>query len=94
MKDGLGKAYLGDDEPCDIKRKNDWVVSLSNGSTLKLRNIKYVPKLKRKLISAGQLADGEMKITFNGDVCKIINGAMVMAHEKKKGIHYMMSGNV
>ena len=57
MKGGLGKIYLRDDEPCDIIGKRDVVVSLSNGSTLKLRNIRHAPKLKRNLISVGQLAD-------------------------------------
>ena len=29
VKGGLGKVYLGDDEPCDIVGKGDEVVSLS-----------------------------------------------------------------
>ena len=62
------------------------MVSLSNGSTLKLRDVKHVPKLKRDLISVGQLANVGMKTTFDGDVCKITKGAMVMAHGKKEGI--------
>ena len=53
MKSGLGKVYLRDDEPCDIVGKGDVVVSLSNGLTLKLRNVRHVPKLKRNLISFG-----------------------------------------
>jgi len=68
MKSGLGKVYLGDDEPCDIVGKSNVVVSLSNGSTLKLRNVRHVPKLKRNLISIRQLASGEMKTTFDSDV--------------------------
>ena len=84
VKSGLGKVYIGD-EPRDIVRKDDVVISLSNGSTLKLRNVRHVPKLKRNLISVGQLADGGMKTTFDVDVCKITKGAMVMAHRKKKG---------
>ena len=36
----LEKVYLGDDEPCDIVRKDDEMVNLSNGSMLKLKNIK------------------------------------------------------
>jgi len=59
------------------------VVSLFNGSTLKLRNVRYVPKLKRNLISVRQLANRGMKTTFDGDVCKITKGAMVMAHGEK-----------
>ena len=75
--------YLGNDEPCDIVGKGDVVVSLSNGSTLKLRNVRQVPKLKRNLISVEQLADEGMETTFDSDVCKITKGAMVMAHGKK-----------
>ena len=52
-------------------------------STLKLRNIKHVTKLKRDLISIGQLADEEMKMTFDSNVCKITKGVMMMAHGKK-----------
>jgi len=33
-----------------------------------------------------------MKTIFDGDVCKITKGAMVMAHGKKEGTPYMMSG--
>ena len=75
VKSELGKVYLGD-EPCNIVGKGDVMVSLSNGLTLELRNIKHVPNLKRNLISVGQLTDGGMKITFDGDVCKITKGAM------------------
>ena len=67
------------------------MVSLSNDSTLKLRNIRHISKLKRNLISVGQLADGEMNTSFDGDVCKITKGAMVMAHGKKEGTLYMSS---
>ena len=34
-----------------------------------------------------------MKTTFDGDVCKITKGAMMMAHGKKEGTLYMMSGS-
>jgi len=63
VKDELGKVYLGDNEPCDIVGKGDEMVSLSNSLTLKLRNVRHVPKLKRNLISVSQLADRGMKIT-------------------------------
>ena len=34
-----------------------------------------------------------MKATFNGDVFKIMKGAMVMAHGKKEGALYTMSSS-
>ena len=61
MKDELEKVYLRDDEPCNIVRKGDVMINLSNSSMLQLRNIRHVSKLKRNLISIGQLADTRMK---------------------------------
>jgi len=58
---------------------------------MKLRNAIHVSKVKRNLISVGQLADGGMKTTFEGDVCKITKHVMVMAHGKE-GTLYITSG--
>ena len=33
-----------------------------------------------------------MKTTFDDNVCKIMKGAIVMAHKKKEGTLYMTSG--
>jgi len=56
---------------------------------LKLRNVRYVPKLKRNLISVDQLVNGGMKITFDDDVCKITKGTMLIAHSKKEDTLYV-----
>ena len=93
VKGELEKVYMRDDEPCNIVRKGDMMVSLSNGLILKLKNVNHVPKLKRNLISIGQLADVGMKTTFDNDVCKIIKDAMVVAHGKKKDTLYMTSSS-
>jgi len=69
------------------------VVSLSNGSTLKVRNFRHASKLKRNLISIGHHANGGMKTTFDGDVCKITKSAMMMAHEKNEGTLYITLGS-
>ena len=55
VKGEFGKMYVGDDEPCDINGKGDVMVSLSNGSTLKLRNVRLLLKLKRNLIYVRKL---------------------------------------
>ena len=71
MKGDIKKVYLGDDESCNIVSKGDVIVNLSNGSILKLKDVRHVPKLKRNLISVGQLADAGMKTIFDSDLCKI-----------------------
>jgi len=49
-------------------------------------------RAEKNLTSIGQLANGGMKTIFDGDVYKITKNATVMAHKKKKGTLYMMSG--
>jgi len=78
-------VYLGNDESCNIVVKGNMTVSLSNGSILKLKDVKHITKLKRNLISFGQLVDVGMKTTFDGDLYKITKGAMITAHGKKEG---------
>jgi len=68
-------------------------IILSNGSTLKLKDVKNVPKLKRNLIFVSQLANSGMKITFDGDLYKITKGVMITSHGKKEGALYMTSGS-
>ena len=85
--------YLGGNEPCDIVRKDDVMVNLSNELSLKLRNIRHIPKLKKNLLFVGQLTDGGMKITFNSNVCKITKSVMVKAYDKKEGTLYMIFGS-
>ena len=63
MKRDFGKMYLGKNEPYNIVGKGDATISLLNGSTLKLKDVRHVPKLKKNMISVGQLADVGMKTT-------------------------------
>ena len=86
--------YSGDDELCNIGCMGDQTAILLNGSTLKLKNDSNVPKWKRNLNYVGQLANAEMKITFDDDLCKITKGAMIMEHDKKEGTLYIMSGSM
>jgi len=84
-------VYLGDDEPCNIIGKSNVTINLSNDSILKLKDDGHVPKMKRNLMSIGQLADAGMKTTFDGDSCKITKGVMITTHDKKEGTLYMTS---
>ena len=54
----------------------------------------HAPKLKRNLISIGQLVDAGMKTIFDSGLCKITKGAMVTSHGKRKDTLYMISGSM
>jgi len=59
-------------------------VNLFNGSTLNLKDVRHVPKLKRNWIFVGRLVDVGVKNTFDGNLGKITKGAMIMSYGKKK----------
>ena len=50
----FGKVYLGDDEPCNIVGKGDVEIK-TQGFKWCLKDVRHVSKLKRNLISVGQL---------------------------------------
>jgi hypothetical protein len=54
-----------------------------------LQKVRHVPKLKRNLISVGQLDTEGHAILFVGGTWKITKGAMVVARGKKTGTLYM-----
>jgi len=49
-------------------------------------------RAEKNLTFIGQLANGGMKTTFDGDVCKITKGAII-AHGKIEGTLYITSGS-
>jgi len=52
---------MGDDEPCNIIGMGNVIVSLSNDSMLKLKDVRHIPKQKRNLISVGQIEDARTR---------------------------------
>lgn len=64
-------------------------MSLLNGGTWLLNDVRQIPKLKRDLISINQLTSMG-HTTFTGDIWKVITrGALVIAMERSK-IHYLI----
>ena len=48
-----GAVALGDDRPCDIKGMGTVRIEMHDGVVRDLLNVRYVPHLKRNLISLG-----------------------------------------
>ncbi|KAL8162460.1 hypothetical protein V2J09_013949, partial [Rumex salicifolius] len=60
-----------------------------NGSAWKLRDVGYIPDLRKNLISVGRLADGGYTIIFHVDNWKVLKGAMIVDGGKKSGTLYI-----
>ena len=57
-------VYLGDNHACLIKGMGDVKLQLYDGSAFMLHDVRYVPELKKNLISTGQLDDMGYHTTF------------------------------
>ena len=62
-----------------------------NGSVWLLEKVRHIPKLRRNLISVGQLNDEGHAILFVGGTWKVTKEARVLARGKKTGTLYMTS---
>uniref|UniRef100_A0A803M738 CCHC-type domain-containing protein n=1 Tax=Chenopodium quinoa TaxID=63459 RepID=A0A803M738_CHEQI len=79
----FGKVYLADDEPLEILGKGDVMIKTSSGSSWKLEDVRYIPKLRKNLISVGQLDSSGYRTMFGEGIWKVSKGAMVVARGTK-----------
>ena len=62
----FGKVYLADCSALDVVGMGDVWILLPNGSVWLLEKVRHIPKLRRNLISIGQLDDERHAILFIG----------------------------
>ena len=83
--------YLANGSSLDVVSIGDVQIFLPNGSVWLLEKVRHIPKLRRNLISVGQLDDEGHAILFVGGTWKVTKGARVLARGKKTGTLYMTS---
>ena len=61
------EVTIGDNSSHPIKGIGSCSIQLNYGITLQLKNVLYVPRIKRNLVSISELADQGFRITFQED---------------------------
>ncbi|GKE44900.1 retrovirus-related pol polyprotein from transposon TNT 1-94 [Tanacetum coccineum] len=84
-----GKVRLADDKTLDIASVGDVVLKTSFGTSWTLKDVRYIPGLKRRLISIGQLDEEGYYIGFRDQQWKVTKGSLVVARGNKHGSLYM-----
>ena len=74
---------MGDDHPCNVEGMGTVRIKMFDGIVRELKEVRYVPQLKRNLISVGALEALGLIISIRDGVLKIIKGSMVVM----KGVH-------
>ncbi|GJS12560.1 retrovirus-related pol polyprotein from transposon TNT 1-94 [Tanacetum coccineum] len=85
-----GKVRLADDKTLDIANVGDVVLKTSFGTSWTLKDVRYIPGLKRRLISVGQLNEEGYHVGFGNQQWKVTKGSLVVAHGNKRGSLYMV----
>ena len=77
------KVYLADNKDLEIEGKEDICIKTPAGNQWTLKVVRYIPSLKKNLISIGQLDSTGHATKFGKSSWKIVKGAMVVAHGTK-----------
>lgn len=84
----LGKVYLADDKVVQVMGQGNVSLKLTHGGSLGLKDVKYIPRLKKSLISVTQLATSGHKVVFDDGSWKLVKGAMVITRRTRSGTLY------
>ncbi|GJW52099.1 retrovirus-related pol polyprotein from transposon TNT 1-94 [Tanacetum coccineum] len=68
----------------------DVVGKTSFGTSWTLKDVRYIPSLKRRLISVGQLDEEGYHVGFGDQQWKVTKGSLVVARGNKRGSLYMV----
>jgi hypothetical protein len=89
----IGSVMLGDYRPCEILGIGTVTLKLSNGTVTDLSQVRYIPKLKRNLISLGTLEDRGYAVSLKDGKSKVIRGSLVVLTGLRRNSHiYILEG--
>ncbi|GKA63594.1 retrovirus-related pol polyprotein from transposon TNT 1-94, partial [Tanacetum coccineum] len=78
------KVRLAYDKTLDIAGVGDVVLKTSFGTSCTLKDVRYIPGLKRRLISVGQLDEEGYHVGFRDQQWKVTKGSLVVAHRNNR----------
>ncbi|GJZ11262.1 retrovirus-related pol polyprotein from transposon TNT 1-94, partial [Tanacetum coccineum] len=79
------KVRLANDKTLDIARIGDVVLKTSFDTSWTLKDVRYIPSLKKRLILVGQLDEGGYHVGFGDEQWKVTKGSLVVARRNKHG---------
>ncbi|GKC87365.1 retrovirus-related pol polyprotein from transposon TNT 1-94 [Tanacetum coccineum] len=83
----FGKVCIADDKTLDITGVRDVVLKTFFGTSWTLKDVRYIPSLKRRLILIGQLDEEGYHVGFRDQQWKVTKSSLVV---DKRGCLYMV----
>ncbi|KAG6406058.1 hypothetical protein SASPL_133654 [Salvia splendens] len=87
-----GLVYMGNDSPCKTAGIGSIKLRNQDGSTRNLKDVWYVPQLKKNLISLGALESKGLVVMMRDGILKATSGALVMLKGVRKNNLYYYQG--
>ncbi|KAI5680532.1 hypothetical protein M9H77_01759 [Catharanthus roseus] len=87
-----GKVYMGNNQVCDVKGIGNIFIKMHDGVTRKLTEVRYVPDLRRNLISLGYLDSLGLSFKYKNCILRICKGNLVMLKGFKRESLYILIG--
>ncbi|KAM1838444.1 hypothetical protein ACFX14_020106 [Malus domestica] len=88
-----GVVFMGDDNPCTTKGIGTVRLKLHDGMVKELTGVRYVPNLKKNLISLGTLESKGFRFHSDGQTLKVTYGALVVMKAPRCGHLYLLQGS-
>ena len=80
----------GDDHPCNIEGIGTVRIKIEDGIVRELKKVRYVPQLKRNLISVGAWEALGLVVSIRDGILKITKGTMVvMKGVRQENLYYL-----
>ena len=90
----MGAVLLGDNRECKIRGIGKVKVQLKDGSSFVLHNVRYIPKLKRNLISLVTLEKEGYTVKMQSGKIKVINGSrVILSGAQRDNCVYSLDGH-
>ena len=90
-----GMVLLGNNKPCKVLGVGSVRIKMFSGMEKVLKGVRYIPELKRNLISLGMIDDLGYTIKVERGDLKILKGSLiVMKGVKKNGIYSLLGNTV
>ncbi|KAA0038009.1 Retrovirus-related Pol polyprotein from transposon TNT 1-94 [Cucumis melo var. makuwa] len=93
QKSDGGKVLLGDNGTCEVKGTGSVLIATHDGMIRMLTNVRYVPELKRNLISLDELDRSCYTIKYENGIMKVTKGSLVKLRGTLKNDLYVLEGN-
>ncbi|KAM2623430.1 hypothetical protein TB2_027936 [Malus domestica] len=88
-----GVVLMGNNNACKTQGIGKIYLKMHDGTVRELSDVRYVPDMKKNLISLGALESKGLKITMEGGVLKAVYGALVVMKGTRRNNLYFLQGS-